>query len=172
MTLVKFSSLLVLVLLIVACDRGGEHEAAPTIVASAEQTAEPVAKKACRRGDGYNLLPAGICLVDAYALSSERKYLDKEKRNRQRLTFAFSGVDVEQVSSSFSEAMVAAGYRVHPRTVKNDGAVLIPFTKKDLGTTYFEAKLKSSAGAAQEGYFFVDFLLPEAVSVASAGKIK
>ena len=66
--------------------------------------------------------------------------------------------------------MTTSGYRAREVENKENGSILVPFTKKEAGTTYLEVKPSSEAGAPDSGEFFIDFRdIPAAPSQPEAG---
>lgn len=131
--------------------------ASETIPQQASLRSEVVNREvSCAAGQGFNQLPAGVCLADQYMFVDQRDYVGPDGSGRRRLTFGYHGIDQADVVDEVAKALVAAGYRRRDGQVKADGASWVPFTKSDLGTTYLEV-LPPSNSAEAEGQFFVDF---------------
>lgn len=142
---------------------------------TARQPVEQVAEapeppvRACLQGKGYDQLPPGVCIDRQFEFRSVRHYQDKQGNNRTRVTFAY-GNGVEDVVGAITGALTNNGYRARERENKANGSILLPFTKREAGTTYLEIKPASDGATPVNGDFFIDYRdAPAAASQSTAG---
>ena len=156
--------------LLVGCGKEPAVEAAAMQSPLAAEVAQaPMAEAVkCGSGEGFDTLPAGICLSESYRFRDQRDYV-AGGRDRHRLTFDFAEGDAEGVAEQISSAFDAAGYYVRPKMDTTDGSLQIPLTKKDLGTTYLSVRLlpeTANPNPNRKGYFFIDFLVVQAAATS------
>jgi hypothetical protein len=154
---------------LVAGCKPGNDAAVDATQPSAEQVAEapkpPV--PACLRGKGYDQLPSGVCLHQQFGFQSVRHYQDKQGNDRTRVTFAYEH-GIEGVVATITDALTDKGYRARERENKANGSILLPFTKRQAGTTYLEIKPDPDGVAPGSGKFFIDYRDVPAVPASSA----
>ncbi len=115
----------------------------------------------CVSAEGHEILPDYVCFTEPYPLRNERTWIDKNGRNRRRVTFGYTGDDAETTASNVSKAFAVAGYDQRPRRDAADGSIQIPFAKEGLSTTLLIVKSFPSTsppeGQSNSGSFIIDF---------------
>lgn len=143
--------------LVAGCDSGNDAAVDATrqpVEQVAEDPKPPV--PACLQGKGYDQLPPGVCIDRQFEFRSVRHYQDKQGNERTRVTFAY-GNGVEDVVGTITGALTNNGYRARDRENKTNGNILLPFTKRQVGTTYLEIKPASDGATPDGGEFFIDY---------------
>lgn len=156
--------------LVAGCDSRNDAAVDATqqpVEQAAEAPKPPV--PACLQGKGYDQLPPDVCINRQFAFRSVRHYRDKQGNGRTRVTFAYEN-GIEDVVGTITNALAGNGYRVRERENKMNGSILLPFTKRQSGTTYLEIKPASDGATPGSGEFFIDYRdVPAAQSQSTAG---